>query len=68
MGKKALRSLFYITGTAYGDTDANGMWRGMVADLKNGKADISIMDLSITPERSEVIDFASGIYAVKRFT
>ena len=39
----------------------NGTWNGMVGMLKNGKADIAATDLTITNERSGVVDFLPSL-------
>lgn len=35
-----------------------GEWNGLVRSLMDGKADISMTSLKITPKRSEMIDFS----------
>ena len=35
-----------------------GEWNGLVRTLMDGKADISMTSLKITPKRSEMIDFS----------
>jgi len=45
----------------------NGTHKGMIGDVYNGKADLSIGDLSITHERNQLLDFTIP-YAIEPFT
>lgn len=45
----------------WGSKNKDGTWSGMVGELLNNQSDISIGGLSITQERSEVIDFTQGL-------
>ena len=45
-------------------SDINGEWNGMVGWLNNNTADIAPADLTITKDRSEVVDFLPGLMKV----
>ena len=50
-------SFFSVEDGFYG-TKKNGTWNGMVGDILKGKAEIAIAGLTITQQRSTVIDFS----------
>ena len=50
-------SFFSVEDEFYG-TKKNGTWNGMVGDILKGKAEIAIAGLTITQQRSTVIDFS----------
>ena len=39
-------------------TQHNGKWNGLIADLINRKADVSLASLMINSEREEIVDFS----------
>ncbi|KAF0293650.1 Glutamate receptor [Amphibalanus amphitrite] len=41
----------------YGMLTANGSWTGVIAELVEGRADVALSLLSITPQREAVVDF-----------
>lgn len=41
----------------YGKKQDNNEWNGMIRELMDGKADIALVDLTITSSREEVVDF-----------
>ena len=48
---------YLVEGGGYGSFK-NGRWTGMIADLRAQKADMAVIDLSITTSRQEAVDFA----------
>lgn len=49
---------FYLTADgAYGSPQANNEWNGMIKELLDRKADAAIVDLTITYEREQAVDF-----------
>ncbi|XP_022662237.1 glutamate receptor ionotropic, kainate 2-like isoform X3 [Varroa destructor] len=49
---------FYISpDRKYGSRQPDGKWNGMVGELIQRKADIAVVDLTITYEREQVVDF-----------
>lgn len=47
---------------SWGSKKKDGTWSGMVGELLNNASDIAIGGLTITQERSKVIDFAHGLF------
>ena len=45
-------------------SEENGSWNGMIGMLKNGIVDIAAADLTITNERSKVVDFLPSLMEV----
>ncbi|KAG7155398.1 Glutamate receptor-like 62 [Homarus americanus] len=41
-------------------------WTGMVGELQSGRADLTVSELSITQERSEVITYTQPVYIISR--
>lgn len=39
----------------------NGSWSGIIKDLQNRRGDIAVVDLSVTEQRSQVVDFTVGL-------
>ncbi|XP_028969014.1 glutamate receptor ionotropic, kainate 2-like [Galendromus occidentalis] len=49
---------FYISpDSKYGSRQPDGKWNGMVGELIQRKADIAVVDLTITYDREQVVDF-----------
>ena len=46
----------------YGNKLANGSWTGVVGLLHRREIDLTFNDLAITEARSQVLDFALGIF------
>jgi ABC-type amino acid transport substrate-binding protein len=42
----------------YGDKQSDGTWSGMIGQIMNDQADLAIVDLTITSEREEAVDFS----------
>ena len=47
---------FYQGAGGYGSFK-NGRWTGMIADLRSQKADLAVIDMSITSIRQTAVDF-----------
>ena len=45
-------------------SETNGSWNGMIGMLKDGIVDIAAADLTITNERSKVVDFLPSLMEV----
>ena len=45
-----------VEGGGYGALK-NGRWTGMIADLRSQKADMAVIDMSITSIRQTAVDF-----------
>ncbi|XP_054152427.1 glutamate receptor ionotropic, kainate 2-like [Oppia nitens] len=41
----------------YGAKNETGFWNGLIGEVLNGKADIAVVDLTITSKRAEAVDF-----------
>ena len=48
--------------STYGSRGSDGKWTGLVGELVQGTADVVLADLTITPDREEVIDFTIPFY------
>ena len=46
----------------YGQELDNGSWTGLVGELDKKQADIAVSDLSVTEQRSKVVDFTIGLF------
>ncbi|KAK4321415.1 hypothetical protein Pmani_007770 [Petrolisthes manimaculis] len=57
-----------LEGYAYGklESGSNTRWTGMVGALQEGRADLTVSELSIIQERSEVISYTQPLYIVSR--
>ena len=47
---------YMVEGGGYGALK-NGRWTGMIADLRSQKADMAVIDMSITSIRQTAVDF-----------
>ena len=47
---------YMVDGGGYGSFK-NGRWTGMIADLRSQKADMAVIDMSITSIRQTAVDF-----------
>ena len=47
---------------SYGQELDNGSWTGLVGELDKKQADIAVSDLSVTEQRSKVVDFTIGLF------
>jgi len=47
---------YLVEGGGYGSFK-NGKWTGMIADLRSQKADLAVIDMSITSQRQTAVDF-----------
>ena len=47
---------YLVEGGGYGSFK-NGRWTGMIADLRSQKADLAVIDMSITSIRQTAVDF-----------
>ena len=47
---------YLVEGGGYGSFK-NGRWTGMIADLRSQKADMAVIDMSITSIRQTAVDF-----------
>ena len=52
----------YPSDMSYGQLLDNGSWNGIVGELHKQNADIGLCDLSVTEQRSKVVDFTVGLY------
>ncbi|KAK7066545.1 hypothetical protein SK128_009779 [Halocaridina rubra] len=57
-----------LPGYAYGSLveESTNQWNGMVGELQNRRADLTVSELSITKERNEVITYTQPIYLISR--
>ena len=46
---------------SYGNLDKNGTWSGMIGELANGRADVSLARLYIRPDRAKVVDYLDAV-------
>ena len=46
----------------FGNLQPNGTWTGVIGQLQVKNADIGLSDLSVTEQRSKVVDFTNGIF------
>jgi ABC-type amino acid transport substrate-binding protein len=46
---------------SYGSNSGNGSWKGMIALVISGNADIGVAPFLLTKERSEVVDFTESL-------
>ena len=46
----------------------SGLWSGIIGEVVSKKADLSLIPLLITSERSEAVDFTTSFYKVSEFT
>lgn len=46
-----------VADSRHGTESDDGTWNGMIGEVVNGRADIATGDLTITKDRSEVVDF-----------
>ena len=44
-----------------GSKSDNGTWSGIIALVSNGKADIGVVDFTVTKERSEVVTYTNPL-------
>ena len=49
----------------YGGKFPNGSWSGMVNELIQNRSDMIVVDLTITPERSQVITYVKTLFNTK---
>ncbi len=42
----------------YGSLDSSGRWMGMIGEVKEGRADLALADMTMTAMREEAIDFS----------
>lgn len=56
-----------LEGYAYGKLKpgSNNKWTGMVGALQEGRADLTVSELSIIQERSEVISYTQPLYIIR---
>jgi len=51
----------------YGYRDPlSGHWSGLIGEVFSGRADVAVGPLTITPERSMVVDFTSSFFQVNK--
>ncbi len=56
--------LYEVADKSFGAKDpVTGEWNGVVRDVMDGKADLTCADLSVTKERSTVVDFSVSYYS-----
>ncbi|XP_068242185.1 glutamate receptor 1-like [Palaemon carinicauda] len=57
-----------LKGYAYGSLvdPASNKWNGMVGELQERRADLTVSELSVTQERSEIITYTQPIYMISR--
>lgn len=48
---------FYLEATGSYGSFKNGQWTGMIKELRNQKADMAVIDMSITSIRQTAVDF-----------
>jgi hypothetical protein len=47
---------------AYGSMSSNGTWTGMIAMLINGDIEVAVGDVTMTTQRTTVVDFTVPIF------
>ena len=58
---------YLVEGGGYGSFK-NGRWTGMIADLRAQKADMAVIDMSITSIRQTAVDFTMPYMTTGRFS
>ena len=52
-------SIHMVADGRYGQYDsASGAWTGMIGEVISGAADMAVVDMTITSQREEVVDFS----------
>ncbi|XP_069192972.1 glutamate receptor 1 [Procambarus clarkii] len=57
-----------LKGYAYGSlvNGSSNKWTGMVGELQQGRADLTVSELSITKERNDVVTYTQPVFVVSR--
>ncbi len=58
---------YLVEGGGYGSFK-NGRWTGMIADLRAQKADMAVIDMSITSIRQTAVDFTMPYMTTGEFS
>ena len=66
MLKSQLNFTYKITkpqDNSYGNL-VNGSWSGIMGELKENNIDMGMVDLTVTKQRSEIVDFTVGLIQI----
>jgi GTP-binding protein EngB required for normal cell division len=57
-------TVIYLPGYSYGNMpkDNTSVWTGMIGVIQKQEADLSVCEVSITADRSEVMDFTLPLH------